>query len=256
MNRDQMGRTPPRRCILALSAALALLLSSALPANASGAIKIGQASPTDPLADCGSVQNLLQNTWAGTSPSYSVPSPGVITAWAHRGDNTTPGSGGLQVWRSEAGPFRLVGKSTLQSFTAQVVNVFRTRIPVGIGNLIGFRSPETTNGCLGAGLSASDGVAVETGTDPNPGDLRTFMSGPSSVLLNVEAVLEADADGDGFGDESQDDCPGQAGTNSGCPPATPAAQPQPPTAQAAPVKRCKKGQKLRKGKCVKKKRKK
>ena len=41
--------------------------------------------------------------------------------------------------------------------------------------------------------------------------------------LNVTARLEADADQDGFGDETQDACPGVAGSESGCAPAGPCA---------------------------------
>ena len=39
----------------------------------------------------------------------------------------------------------------------------------------------------------------------------------ASRRLNVSARLEADADADGYGDETQDACPGSAGASSGCP---------------------------------------
>jgi hypothetical protein len=44
--------------------------------------------------------------------------------------------------------------------------------------------------------------------------------------LNVTGRLEADADEDGYGDETQDDCPASAGTTSGC---------QPPPGGSAPA---------------------
>jgi hypothetical protein len=72
---------------------------------------------------------------------------------------------------------------------------------------------------------------------------------------NVTAVLEPDADADGFGDETQDSCVGMNGPQSGCP-APPAATPQP----AAPTtkKKCKRSKKIapgKKKKCKKKKKK-
>ena len=42
----------------------------------------------------------------------------------------------------------------------------------------------------------------------------------ASRRLNIAARLEADADADGFGDETQDLCPGSAGASSGCPSGT------------------------------------
>jgi hypothetical protein len=54
----------------------------------------------------------------------------------------------------------------------------------------------------------------------------------------VQATLERDADADGFGDESQDGCPGAAGTAGGCPPGStpgsPGPAPTPPGGEGAP----------------------
>jgi hypothetical protein len=46
----------------------------------------------------------------------------------------------------------------------------------------------------------------------------------SNELINVQATVEADADRDGFGDETQDACPASAGPNRGCPVKTVATQ--------------------------------
>jgi hypothetical protein len=58
------------------------------------------------------------------------------------------------------------------------------------------------------------------GGDVPPGSTQTYMAGGSGKL-DVSAVLEPDADGDGFGDESQDQCLGQSGTEAGCSPPSP-----------------------------------
>jgi hypothetical protein len=69
---------------------------------------------------------------------------------------------------------------------------------------------------------------------------------------SVERAAPPDGDGDGLGDLA-DNCPAQAGpvSNGGCP--VPAAAPAP---APVPKKKCKKGRKLKKGKCVKKKKRK
>ncbi len=93
---------------------------------------------------------------------------------------------------------------------------------------------EPTTGC-GLFSVAGDVIGLEaTTTDPEPGDER-ILPPVASRLLNVAALLEPDADADGFGDESQDACLGEAGPEDGClaPPANPP-QPQPPPPEAPP----------------------
>jgi hypothetical protein len=170
--------------------------------------------------------------------NYQVPVPGgVITSWSHRGITPAPaGSGRLQVWDNTGGNnFILIGRSELETFSAGLVTTFLTRIPVDPGDRLGLRSVEATTGCCQFPTSQSDTFSFEApASDPNRGDVRTLT--PTSLsLINVAAVLEADADGDGFGDETQDACLGEAGPNSGCatPPANPP-QPQPPPPEPAP----------------------
>jgi hypothetical protein len=58
------------------------------------------------------------------------------------------------------------------------------------------------------------------------------------TLVNISVVLEPDADHDGFGDETQDQCPTNATTQGPCPTVAP---PAGPTGQrAAAIKKCKK----------------
>ena len=81
--------------------------------------------------------------------------------------------------------------------------------------------------------------------------------GPGSFEVLVQGTVELDADDDGFGDETQDQCPGSAGSANGCVPPTAAT---PVAKTATPVtKKCKKGfraKKVRgKRKCVRKRKK-
>jgi hypothetical protein len=230
-----MKRFRRLRRVMGLSlVTVALVVLWAVPGTATAAIQLGQASTANPVT-CGNTFNQVQR--AAVTANYQVPSPGgVITSWSHRGRDTAPaGSGRLQVWDSTGGNnFVLVGRSELEDFTAGLITTFLTRIPVDPGDLLGLRNAEPTTGC-GRITVAGDVIGLEaTTTDPEPGDERTLPP-ITQRLMNVAAVLEPDADGDGFGDETQDACLDEAGPEFGClaPPPEPP-QPEPPPPQQPP----------------------
>jgi len=212
---------------LALSlVAAAPVLLWALPGKAGAAVQLGQVSPGDPPSSC-AAGNFLQATTSATTNPYEVPSPGgVITRWSHRGNETDAASGRLQVWRA-ASPsnFTLVGRSTREDFTAGVVESFPTRIRVSAEDVLGLRNSVNT-GCIHDGVLGDRVFRGFPSSDPAPGETWNFPAIDNTFLLNVSAVLEPDADADGFGDETQDRCPGQPGPNNGCPP-----EPSPPPSQ-------------------------
>jgi hypothetical protein len=212
----------------------ALVLLWAVPGTAGAAIQLGQASTVNPVV-CGATFNQVQR--AATTANFQVPAPGgVITSWSHRGLSPAPaGSGRLQIWDSTGGNnFVLIGRSEVEDFTAGLVTSFLTRIPVDPGDQLGLRNAEPITGC-GRFSVVSDVIGLEsTATDPEQGDERTLPP-ITQRLMNVAAILEPDADADGFGDETQDACLGEAGPESGClaPPANPP-QPEPPPPEAPP----------------------
>jgi hypothetical protein len=208
----------------AVAASAVSMWLTVLPATAGAAIQLGQLSPVDPTV-C-SAGNYIQSS--GSTPPYTVPPPGgVITRWSHRGkfvkqeptDKTPPaGSGRLQVWRRVGAGFQLLGRSGVETFTPSVETTYLTRIAVGTGDQLGMRA-EARTGCRHNG-GKNDHALGDLVGDAEPGDFASPSLQFFPDLLNVSAVLEPDADADGFGDESQDGCPGQAGPESGCPPGT------------------------------------
>jgi hypothetical protein len=201
---------------------------------------------------CGTT-NIAQSAEAGP-PSYVVPSQGVITAWQHRA-HASGGDGRLLVWDGPAvSPLTLVGRSEIEVYTGGQLQSFPTRIPVSGGDVLGLRVHSMNAGCTF--FTGAGDTAIGRGGAPDivPGDSMTTTSTLPNQRVNVSATLEPDADGDGFGDETQDQCLGTAGTASGCP------QSAAPTT-VVKKKKCKKKKKHKrsaesaKKKCKKKKRK-
>jgi hypothetical protein len=219
---------------------VALVLLWAVPGTAGAAVQLGQVAAVSPYP-CALNINVVQTTTVG-GVNYQVPVPGgVITSWSHRGITPAPaGSGRLQIWDSTGGTnFTLIGRSDLEPFTAGLVTTFLTRIPVDPGDLLGLRSVEAGTGCTNANAPVGNIAMAEIVNvpDPEPGDERTFnYVSINTRLVNVAAVLEPDADADGFGDETQDACLGEAGPEDGCltPPANPP-QPEPPPPEQPPA---------------------
>jgi hypothetical protein len=241
-----MGGAWPTRAILACSA----LLVCAAPAHA--ATQIGMTATSDPN-NCVPNSEWLQKdvgTTPGFTPSYDVPAlGGVITSWS-----TLPASGTglgaqLKVYRATSDPatWTVVGASASKTLTGDTLNTFNTRIPVAAGDRIGIRTGSFGGGPCDFPYVAMDPNQLGPGYDiwffqsmsdptfnPPPGSDVTFVDDTTEELVNVAAVVEPDADGDGFGDETQDHCPGVAGSNNGCPPPAPGPTPTEPQMPLAP----------------------
>ncbi len=239
---------------LSLSTAALVILPWALPSKAGASTQLGQVSPPDPLLSPSG--NFVQLQTA-TIP-YTVPFPGgVITGWSHRGtaEDGSAGSGRLQLWRQVGmTDFFLVGRSDLESFIAGIVNPFATRVPVSGGEILGLRGENA--GSTYGGM-AGDNVLELPGGDPAPGETRSAVGAPEDpvTLVNVSAVLEPDADRDGFGDETQDQCPTNGTTQGPCP--VPATATTATGQRAAAIKKCNKkfpgkAKAKKRKKCIKK----
>ena len=207
----------PRRLRPALWIAAALCL--VLPASASGAVTVGQTGNTgSPCA--GSGYTLLQEAVAAP-PTYVTPTPGVITSWSH-----ATGSGAFQmrlkVYRRTGviDQFLAVGQSGAEEPAPNKLQTFPARIAVNAGDLLGLSilSGTGNSACLFGTAAAGDRTRQALGDPP----VGSTVSGPwndsGSLRVNISALLEPDADGDGFGDETQDKCPTDPSEQGDCTP--------------------------------------
>ncbi|HET9197458.1 MAG TPA: hypothetical protein VFN92_04300 [Solirubrobacterales bacterium] len=207
---------------LAFSAIGAVLAVAMLtPAAASAATEVGnQCSATS--SSSSAVLVSTANAPGNPLPA-TIPSGGVVTRWSFSiALPFPPGtslSETLKVFRRTGAPnqFQVVGESSPQSVSSGN-QTFNTRIPVQAGDLIG---------ALAAAGGSTGTVYCQT---ENPGDRVVAIAGTAPLgstgsgeelpgLQNpVVVFVEADADNDGFGDETQDACPQSAAFQTPCPP--------------------------------------
>jgi hypothetical protein len=217
------------------SAAVAVTIGFALLAvsPSQAALTLGQLGSSLPNG-CSDGSYIVQ-TSVGSGSDYRVPpGGGVISRWSARtfsfggpdqilqlaviGNDVT----GDMVTFEGLSAFEHLAPATAsgQAFS------FTTRIPVNGGERIGLYAQDMTGpqsftwGCAVSNSNGSsdrdiwgDLSAAVIGAPPAPATHGQFPG----QRVPVEAVLEADADNDNFGDETQDQCPTDATTQSTCP---------------------------------------
>jgi hypothetical protein len=142
----------------------------------------------------------------------------------------------------------------------RILHAFKSQVPIAAGQIVGvsFTRPAASSvlpvvpiaagweyGCLGGGCASA------IPSDANPVTASQYKE----LRAAMNAQFEADVDGDGLGDETQDPCVGicapplipPASTPPGAtPPVT-----MPPATTPPKKKKCSKGKKRKRGKCVK-----
>ena len=151
----------------------------------------------------------------GTLP-LAAPAGGVVTSWKVNSSRSEPVPERMAVFRptGAAGTFQVVGESN-EEVVSLGANAFATRIPIQAGDRVGpvavtIDSPlfciTGDNGDQAWAFVGSVGL----------GSTHTFFAG-IQVRVPLVATIEPDADGDGYGDETQDKCPQSAATQGACP---------------------------------------
>jgi hypothetical protein len=183
----------------------------------------------------------LKNSPANPLPS-AIPSSGVITSWSFNLGIPIMSLGTYQEQLKVFAPvgpnqFKVVGESALGTIGFGSTN-FPTRVPVQSGDLIGSHviasnAMETAQGILYCATEdPGDEVAV-VGGNPTVGTTSTAAETGKELQNPVTVAVEPDADGDGYGDETQDQCPTDASTQGACPVKT--APPAPAPSTPAPI---------------------
>jgi hypothetical protein len=186
-----------RASLIGVAAAAAIA-----PSGAGAATTVG--STFNPGTCWDSDISLLQ-TASPPANSYAVPSDGVLTAWSYQAAGQTPDVK-LKVARATANAddFFIVGESAVKTAVASITNTYdEISIPVQAGDFLGLRI--AANGACGDINPAAGYVSRYTGTDLVPDTTFGIPAlAADDTRLDISASLEADADGDGLGDETED----------------------------------------------------
>lgn len=186
-----------------------------LPAAAHGSATVGQAQLGGGTCSPPSPFTYVQS--ASVSPSYRVPSYGVITSWSYVSGSIVPTALKFKLLRPTGTPgtWSTAGHSTAPAIPPDATATFPARILAQPGDVIGMTM--TTTGMPTSCSSFSSGGSTQYFVgDPADGSTSAYTAGSTNLRLDLSAVLEPDVDEDGFGDETQDGCPGDPAAQGAC----------------------------------------
>jgi hypothetical protein len=175
---------------------------------------IGQTGPGGGCSP-GSVTAVQAST--GAAPAYTTPA-GVITSFAYQG-NAVAGQVQAVLYGPETSPGNrtVVTKSAKVGSVAAVLNTYPVRIPVTAGLALGVWIENIFMNCAFVSPGAPGDIVDAAIVDPDVTPAFSAAVTQPNTRANVSAVVESDADGDGYGDVSQDLCPQSKLTQSACP---------------------------------------
>ena len=221
MIRNDMARTSLACCAVVIGgfAVSAVTASTAAAATTVGSPSLSS-SGTDFLtcitAPCVLVQDQIDGADVATPK-------GVITSWSVR---NAAGTIALRVLRKRSGEYVAgelhatnISESADEtgSGSDSAPEIFDARQPVEAGDYIGITLVSGSE--IGYLSGSGDERLFEVDGDPTLTNVDSTT--PYNLETLVSASVEPDADGDGFGDESQDGCPSRADTQAACPVASP-----------------------------------
>lgn len=162
---------------------------------------------------------LVQKTVDGASTV--LPFDGVVVRWRV----LTPNSGNfrVRVVSPQGGSgLKVLGSSAVESVSVEPsppidkVTSFATRLPIPAGSYVGLASPTKSLPPVALHVSGASGTEFHDAPD------GSLISEPGTTRLSemaYDADIEPDVDHDGYGDVSQDSCPGAASVQQPpCPP--------------------------------------
>jgi hypothetical protein len=212
-------RRLPAAPLARLSVGLVALLVALGPGAAvADGVGVGSTAPSQATTfTCGSSALFVQNSTAA-APGYGIDASGVITSWSVMG-STVPAPMALEVLRGTGTNAWVVqAASAPATATAGRLTTFAARIPVTTGSTIALYVPPGTGAsCATTSVETTDVIGFATGvTSAAPGTAVSTTSSNAKFRLNVSAHIEPDADGDGWGDLTQDACPTLANSHTDC----------------------------------------
>lgn len=198
------------------------------------------AGPHGTFANCGFACLNIQKSIGGQSTA--AVQDGVVVRWRVLG--ATTGSYRIRVLAPSGGQYTLLrssdpGAVTSEPVLTEKIHSFATRLPIPAGAYVALAAPVSTT----LGFRSGAGSSYEDVDDHVADGTTSSMTGQASGTILYDADIEPDADHDGYGDISQDSCPGTGAIHEGtCPkPPLPGPKLRVKAPKIASVKRDKKG---------------
>jgi hypothetical protein len=151
--------------------------------------------------------------------SHRAPSSGVITRFSHEAEEFPEPWVKLMIIRQSAAGFQVVGLSEPQTMVGLTLGTWQTRISVQAGDLIGLAGPTPSLAAASQTLDPADvffGIELPALSVGQNFPDTTAEDSYIGYAFDVSAVIEPDADNDGYGDETQDQCATDATTQGPC----------------------------------------
>jgi hypothetical protein len=162
----------------------------------------------------------------GIPLSATAPISGVISEWTVNSDLKVVSEGKLAgefprmyqqrllVLHAEGEFFKVVGEAPGGPLNLIGASTYLTRLPVQQGDFLGIAGNPFTLFCQTG--SAADSFVDTVGGTPVGSSFKPLDS-KVGLQVPVVARVEPDVDGDGYGDETQDQCPQSAAYQTACP---------------------------------------
>jgi hypothetical protein len=188
-----------RRATACLAACAAILI---LPPESRGAVTIGSSLQLPPTTtvNCSTACGFIQLELPGRQ--VTAPIDGIIVRFRLY-DSEVSGET-LGIWGPNLGSLKGSSSGRDRVCTSNIC-VYPARVPVSMGDYIGVMY---TGGAVGLRNGVAGAKAAELVTED-----RVVLG--DEVLLNAD--IEADTDGDLYGDETQDACPTDNSLQTRCP---------------------------------------
>jgi hypothetical protein len=196
-----------------VGATLTLLAPGFAPA--ASAAQFGSECPATLRSTAGTV---MQISRAGAPISTS--GPGVVTSWAVNNPSYEGVMEELKIFQPIGPEFEVVAGSALQAVPKGGLSKFDVRIPVAAGVQFGVYDPVGAPECYNT-FTSEDKYGHYAGDVPVKGKIKSFDYVSEKTLIALAVTVEPDADGDGFGDQTQDGCPTNAAAQGACPTTAP-----------------------------------
>jgi hypothetical protein len=221
-----------------IAAAAAMTMAFAFTSSARASVDVGSNFSATPTTAQAIGFSITQNT-APTAASLPLTSPTsgvvVLILVKHANSGANPGIYGFRVLSGSPTTFSTNGiPAELPDFNwpanqTSGISDFHPSlggtpkgIPISAGDRLGVVRSSGTSG-EGAQIISNNSPGGSTGSASvihNSGS-ASYLSMPDFELL-MQYRVEPDADHDGYGDETQDQCPSSAASHGACPPAPPA----------------------------------